>query len=83
MAQFIAIPPASLQVETLQALLEEFASRDGTDYGWREQSLEEKVAQLRRGLEGGALTLLYDSESEYWDLVERDQAQLLLEDEGQ
>jgi uncharacterized protein len=79
MAQFVAIPPARLQAQTLQALLEEFASRDGTDYGWREQSLDEKVAQLRRGLEGGALTLLYDSESEHWDLLEREQAARLLE----
>jgi uncharacterized protein YheU (UPF0270 family) len=79
MAQFVAIPPARLQAQTLQALLEEFASRDGTDYGWREQSLDEKVAQLRRGLEGGALTLLYDSESEHWDLLEHEQAARLLE----
>ena len=33
MANFLEIPPSRLEQDTLQALLEEFASRDGTDYG--------------------------------------------------
>jgi uncharacterized protein YheU (UPF0270 family) len=78
MAQFVAIPPGRLQPATLQALLEDFASRDGTDYGWRECTLEEKVAQLRRSLDSGRMTLLYDSESEHWDLLDSAEADGLL-----
>ncbi|WP_116365038.1 YheU family protein [Parahaliea mediterranea] len=74
MAQVLDIPVGRLQADTLQALLEEFASRDGTDYGLREASLEAKVAQLRRGLHSGALKLLFDAESEHWDLVDVEQA---------
>lgn len=80
MAQFLEVPPARLTSEVLDALLEEFASRDGTDYGVREVGLEEKVSQLRVQLEEGSVALLYDSDSEQWDLLAREQAQLLLSD---
>lgn len=78
MARFIEIPPARVSPDTLRALLEEFASRDGTDYGLREQSLDEKVASLQRDLDNGALRLVYDSDSEFWDLVDRERASALL-----
>ncbi len=48
MTQFVEVPPQRLQADILQALLEEFASRDGTDYGERELSLEQKVGSLAR-----------------------------------
>lgn len=78
MAYFVEVPPARLEAEVLQALLEEYASRDGTDYGDRELSLEQKVDNLFRLLQTRGLLLLFDSESETWDLVEREQAELLL-----
>ncbi|MFV0276299.1 MAG: YheU family protein [Parahaliea sp.] len=82
MAQLLEIPCARLAAQTLQTLLEDFASRDGTDYGVREHSLEEKVGELRRGLDSGVLRLLYDVESEHWDLVERERAAALLAAQG-
>ena len=80
MASLLEIPPSRLTPEVLDALLEEFASRDGTDYGEREHSLTEKVAQLRVQLMSAELALLYDGDSEEWDLVSRDQAAILLND---
>jgi uncharacterized protein YheU (UPF0270 family) len=62
----------------MQALLEEFASRDGTDYGAVEASLEQKVTALAAQLDKGALVLLFDGDSEQWDLIEREAAQALL-----
>ena len=58
----------------LHALLEEFASRDGTDYGEVETAIAQRVAQLRDRLERGEMALLYDSDSEHWDLLSRDRA---------
>ncbi len=78
MAQFVAIPPQRLQADVLQALLEEYASRDGTDYGVREFTLEEKVKRLQRQLRTGELQILHDIDSEQWDLVPSAQAELLL-----
>jgi uncharacterized protein YheU (UPF0270 family) len=78
MASLLEIPPSRLTPEVLDALLQEFASRDGTDYGEREHSLAEKAAQLRSQLMSSELALLYDGDSEEWDLVSRDQAASLL-----
>jgi len=78
MAEFVAVPLQRLQEDVLQALLEEFASRDGTDYGERELSLAQKVQSLEGQLKGGELQLLYDTDSEQWDLVPREQAAALL-----
>jgi uncharacterized protein len=78
MAQFVAVPLNRLQDEVLQALLEEFATRDGTDYGERELNLDEKVERLQHQLRAGDLHILFDVDSEEWDLVPRAQAELLL-----
>jgi uncharacterized protein YheU (UPF0270 family) len=78
MAQFIEVPISQLAEQTLLALLEEFASRDGTDYGFKELTLDEKVGRLRGQLEASRIMLVYDSDSEQWDLVERDSAQIML-----
>jgi uncharacterized protein YheU (UPF0270 family) len=78
MAQFIKVPPQRLEVEVLQALLEEYATRDGTDYGEKELTLEDKVKRLQHQLDGSELYILYDLDSEQWDLVPSAQAELLL-----
>lgn len=72
MAQFVQVPLERLAAEVLTAMLEDFASRDGTDYGLRELSLEEKVSNLQRQLRAGDLALVYDLDSEQWDLCTRD-----------
>ena len=80
MAHIVTVPPDRLANETLEALLEEFASRDGTDYGERETPLQQKVDALRSQLATGDLQLLYDADSEQWDLLERAAAHKLLHD---
>ena len=42
----IELATDDLSPETLRGLIEEFATRDGTDYGAIERSVEEKVAQV-------------------------------------
>jgi uncharacterized protein YheU (UPF0270 family) len=78
MAQFVQVPAGRLEAGVLSALLEEYTGRDGTDYGARELSLEEKVARLRSQLDEGELLILYDLDSEQWDLVPKPQAEELL-----
>lgn len=80
MADFVRVPPERLPAETLTALLEEYVSRDGTDYGDYDISLEDKCEQLRSRVSTGDLQLLYDGDSEHWDLVPRDRARDLLAD---
>jgi uncharacterized protein YheU (UPF0270 family) len=80
MAQFVEVPLERLDEQILKALLEEFSSRDGTDYGDRETTLEERVAQLSHRLKMSELAILYDADSQQWDLVDREHANLLLVD---
>lgn len=59
----IEIPHGELKPDTLTALLEEFVTRDGTDYGAEEIALATKVAQVRRQLEQGEAVIVYDEDS--------------------
>ena len=74
MAQFVQVPLNRVAPDTLRAMLEEFASRDGTDYGIRELSLEEKVDNLKGQLDRDELWVVYDLDSEEWDLCPPDRA---------
>ena len=58
------IPIPRLSPEVLQSIIEEFISRDGTDYGEVEVPLEAKVAQVKHKLEKGAAVLVFDDEAE-------------------
>lgn len=71
MADYTRVPAERIEAAVLQALLEEFASRDGTDYGARELTLAEKAGNLRRQLEAGDICILFHHPTEQWDLVDR------------
>lgn len=53
----------SLSDDALDGVLEEYASREGTEYGEREYTLNEKVGQLRRQLARGDAVLDYDPDT--------------------
>ena len=59
----IVIPAGELSAQALHGLIESFVLREGTDYGEREHSLEQKVAQVRAQLERGQARILFDPES--------------------
>ncbi|WP_226668914.1 YheU family protein [Microbulbifer aggregans] len=63
------IPHRQLDPATLQNLLEEYATRDGTDYGEREVSLEDKVASLRRQLESKHIVIWFEPGEESVNIV--------------
>ncbi|HSX83904.1 MAG TPA: YheU family protein [Cellvibrio sp.] len=74
------IPPQSLSAEALQGLIEEFITREGTDYGWDEVPLSAKVEQVRRQIEKGDVVIAFDSASETVSLLTRRDAQSLSDD---
>ena len=67
----VEVPHARLAADVLRALIEEFVTRDGTDYGAVELPLGEKVARVMRQLEAGELAIVVDPEQETIDLVLR------------
>ena len=54
------IPHQQLSAEALQGLIEDFVTRDGTDYGENEMTLSVKVAQIKRQLDQGDLVVFFD-----------------------
>jgi uncharacterized protein YheU (UPF0270 family) len=59
----IVIPPGELSEQALHGVIESFVLREGTDYGEREYSLEQKVAQVRAQLARGQARILFDPQS--------------------
>ena len=58
------IPVNRLSPEALQGVIEEFVSRDGTDYGEIEVSQETKFRQVKQKLETGSAVIIFDDETE-------------------
>ena len=48
--------------QALEGLIQEFVTREGTDYGLREYTLQEKVQSVRRQLERGEVVIAFDLE---------------------
>jgi uncharacterized protein len=65
----VVIPFAELTPEALQGVLESFVLREGTDYGERELTLEQKVSRLRHQLERREAEIVFDPNTETVDIV--------------
>lgn len=71
------IPYQQLSADALQGLIEEFITREGTDYGWDEIPLDAKVAQVRRQIEKGEVVIVFDSATESVSLLTRHDARAI------
>lgn len=58
------IPVNRLSSEALKGVIEEFISRDGTDYGAIEAPPETKFREVRCRLENGLAVLIFDDQTE-------------------
>jgi uncharacterized protein YheU (UPF0270 family) len=68
----VEIPATRLSPETLDDLIEEFVTRDGTDYGEREHSLAEKKRAVARQLDRGEAVIVFDAETETCNIIPKD-----------
>ncbi len=66
------IPYEKLSTETLEGLIEEFVTRDGTDTGYEKKSLENDVAMVKRQLKRGDAVIVYDKNAKTSNIVPRD-----------
>jgi uncharacterized protein YheU (UPF0270 family) len=67
----VEVPFTALSSDALLGLVESFVLREGTDYGDREVSHGQKVAQVLAQLESGEARILYDPETESVTLLPR------------
>lgn len=66
------IPYDQLNPDTLQSLVEEFVSRDGTDYGDKEVPLDVKVQQVVSKLKSGEAVILFSESKGLCNIVRKD-----------
>ncbi len=66
------IPYDKLSPEALQALIEEFVTRDGTDTGYEKKSIENDVAMVKRQLKRGDAVIVFDQRTKTSNIVPKD-----------
>ncbi len=59
----------ALSPEALRGLVEEFVTRDGTDYGSVERSIDGKIQDVLDQLESGEARIVFDPDSETANIV--------------
>lgn len=67
--RFVPVDPLGLSPEALRGLLEEFITREGTDYGHREVSLDDKIRDVERQLASGEARIVFDTVEECANIV--------------
>lgn len=65
----IEIPREKLSPEIIDALIEEFVLREGTDYGAVEISLNKKKEQVEKQLSKGDIKIVFDFQTQSATLV--------------
>lgn len=60
----VKVPYDQLSSEALNGVIEEFVTRDGTDYGEVEIPLATKIAQVLAQLKSGMVVIVFDQKSE-------------------
>jgi uncharacterized protein len=68
----VEVPHTALEKELLRAVIESFVLREGTDYGERELSLDDKVMRVVRLLERGDARIVFDPRTESVDVVTKE-----------
>ena len=58
--RYVAIPYEQMDTETLRALVEEFITRDGTFYGKKEMSMDQKIDMVIEQLKSGEAVITWD-----------------------
>jgi uncharacterized protein len=69
----VIIPFERLSKEALYGVIEEFVTRDGTDYGILEIDLEQKMRLVMRQLEKGEVFIAYDETTMTTNIVLKDE----------
>jgi uncharacterized protein len=67
--QTVVVPYTELAADLLHAVVESYVLREGTDYGEKEYSLDDKVAHVINQLKRGDAQIVFDPETETVSIV--------------
>ncbi len=65
----VTVPHTELSADALRGVIESFVLREGTDYGEKDYSLEQKVAHVLRQLDRGEAEVQFDPNTETVHIV--------------
>jgi len=65
----VEVPYTELAADVLHAVIESYVLREGTDYGDREFSLDDKVSHVMRQLKRGEARIVFDLETDSVSIV--------------
>ena len=68
----ILIPVGSLTQTTLRRVIEEYITREGTDYGRVEVSVTVQIERAMKAIETGDVVIMFDPATETTTLVKAD-----------
>jgi uncharacterized protein YheU (UPF0270 family) len=68
---YVEVPATELSHAALLGIVEEFITREGTDYGPREHTFDEKRASVLRLLASGEVAIFFDTKTETTTLKRR------------
>ena len=63
------VPPEALSPQTLDALIEEFVTRDGAVHGHHDASMPQQTAAVMKLLSSGKAVILFDEQDESCTIV--------------
>jgi uncharacterized protein len=66
------IPYQNLSPEALHGVIEEFVTRDGTDYGLVEATLEQKIKDVWRQVKKGDVLIVYDEATQTTNIMRKE-----------
>ncbi|MCU0675764.1 MAG: YheU family protein [Myxococcota bacterium] len=69
----MVVPWDQLSADALRGVIEEFVTREGTEYGEDDVPLETKVAAVKRQLQSGEVLVVFDAATNSANLVTRQQ----------
>jgi uncharacterized protein YheU (UPF0270 family) len=69
------VPVEAVSDEALEGMIEEFVTRDGTDYGFEETTLAQRVDQIKRKLKSKEIVILFSEATGEANLVLRERLQ--------
>ena len=65
----VVVPYTELAADLLHAVVESYVLREGTDYGEKEYSLDDKVVHVINQLKRGDAQIVFDPETESVSIV--------------
>lgn len=70
---FVIVPLEKISDQALYGLVDEFILREGTDYGQKEYTLEEKHEQIKKQLLSGKIVIVFDSVEQSASIIKKEQ----------